>query len=258
MQERRRLLLHSHHAASASVTFGRRTAYAHKEVHGRVYEGSPCEVQLPRRGRRHGIGRCARSAHCPLTLRPPSQCSCHRRRCWESSWTAGARPGLDRATPLLGEGVRRGARSGRGHCRRPPRSRSGAEGRQRRCRRDGSAEAAPDLAWRPPTHAVIVGPTRTTAHPATAPTLQLVSSPLGQAPELPPAGGTQALDRWIEATRQPVAPVEPVREEGGRGQAWDEPFAPPPRVAELRPESLSGRQATCCDARLGAGGKSSN
>ncbi len=57
----------------------------------------------------------------------------------------------------------------------------------------------PHRIWRTPTHAVIVGPHADNGPYGYLTHLQLASSPLDQAPELPHAGDTEALDRWIEA-----------------------------------------------------------
>ncbi|CAM5397822.1 hypothetical protein STENM223S_10945 [Streptomyces tendae] len=58
--------------------------------------------------------------------------------------------------------------------------------------------AMPHRIWRTATHAVIVGPHADNGPYGYLTHLQLAASPLGLAPELPPADDTAALDRWIE------------------------------------------------------------
>ncbi|TDT42121.1 hypothetical protein EV562_10190 [Streptomyces sp. BK208] len=58
--------------------------------------------------------------------------------------------------------------------------------------------AMPHRIWRTDTEAVIVGPHADNGPYGYLTHLQLAASPLGLAPELPPADDTAALDRWIE------------------------------------------------------------
>ncbi|MEV5514595.1 hypothetical protein AB0L50_17015 [Streptomyces flaveolus] len=57
----------------------------------------------------------------------------------------------------------------------------------------------PHRIWRTATHAVIVGPHADNGPYGCLTHLQLAASPLGLAPELPPADDAAGLDRWIEA-----------------------------------------------------------
>ncbi|MEU3662468.1 hypothetical protein AB0E77_22360 [Streptomyces sp. NPDC032940] len=57
----------------------------------------------------------------------------------------------------------------------------------------------PHRIWRTATHAVIVGPHADNGPYGYLTHLQLAASPLGLAPELPPADDPAGLDRWIEA-----------------------------------------------------------
>ncbi|MFG3250343.1 hypothetical protein [Streptomyces sp. NPDC048187] len=58
--------------------------------------------------------------------------------------------------------------------------------------------AMPHRIWRTATQAVIVGPHADNGPYGYLTHLQLAASPLGLAPELPPADDIAALDRWIE------------------------------------------------------------
>ncbi|MGV9279890.1 hypothetical protein [Streptomyces sp. NPDC003730] len=58
--------------------------------------------------------------------------------------------------------------------------------------------AMPHRIWRTATQAVIVGPHADNGPYGYLTHLQLAASPLGLAPELPPADDTAALERWIE------------------------------------------------------------
>ncbi|MEU6511603.1 hypothetical protein [Streptomyces sp. NPDC046942] len=53
--------------------------------------------------------------------------------------------------------------------------------------------------WRTPTHALILGPTADNGPYGYLTHLQLSSTPLTCAPDLPPAGDKDGLDRWIAA-----------------------------------------------------------
>jgi len=57
----------------------------------------------------------------------------------------------------------------------------------------------PHRIWRTATHAVIVGPHADNGPYGYLTPLQLAASPLGLAPELPPADDAAGLDHWIEA-----------------------------------------------------------